>query len=138
MRGIKIEKNIKIKSDSVFVGAIVWTILFLVKGVYKLIFKNYLDWTSFIIVAISFTVLITILRKSKLNLNERYEYERKKYISEKSSSAAYEVNIYIIILLYIASKYWNMMVSYEDILLIILGSLLIVKLITYIILQNKY
>lgn len=132
------EKNIKRKSDSVFVGAIVWTILFLVKGVYKLIFKNYLDWTSFIIAAISFIVLITILRKSKLNLNERYEDERKKYISEKSSSAAYEVNIYIIILLYIASKYWNIMISAGDILLIILGSLLIVKFINYIILQNKY
>jgi uncharacterized membrane protein len=138
MRRIKMEKNIKRKSDSVFVGAIVWTILFLVKGVYKLIYINYLDWTSFIIAAISFTVLIAILRKSKLNLNERYEDERKKYISEKSSSVACEVNIFIIILLYIASKFWNVIVNVEDMLLIILGSLLIVKFITYIILQKKY
>ncbi len=132
------EKSNQKKSDSIFVGAIVWTILFLGMGFYKLIFKDSLDWLAFLLGAASLIFLIYLLKTTKSKLNERYEDERKKYISEKSSSIGYEINFLIIVILSVFVRSGKIVISSADILLVILCSALIIKFIAYMILKHKY
>ena len=132
------ENNNQKKSDSILVGAIVWTILFLSIGFFKLIFTKNLDLLAFLLGTVSLIFLIYLLKKTKLNKNERYEDERKHYLSEKSSSISYEVIFLVIVVLSALVRSGRLVIGAADVLLVILCSALIIKLIAYLFCRYKY
>ncbi|QAA32097.1 DUF2178 domain-containing protein [Clostridium manihotivorum] len=125
------EDNNQKKSDSILVGAIVWTILFLSIGFFKLIFTKEIDLLAFLLGSCSLIFLIYLLKKTKSNQNERYEDERKHYLSEKSSSISYEVIFLVIVVLSALVRSGKLVIGAADVLLIILCSALIIKFIAY-------
>lgn len=132
------KSNNQKKTDSILVGAIVWAILFLGMGLYKLIIKKNFDVLDFSLGGLSLVFLIYLLKKTKANLNERHEDERKKYISEKSSSISYEVHFLVITVLSFLVLKGKIIISSSSTILIVLGSALIIKSISYLICRYKY
>ena len=85
-----------------------------------------------------FRLVIYLLKKTKFNLNERYEDERKVFISEKSSSTSYNILfIAIVILKYLISSNRIIITTNHALNLIVMSALLI-KLSTYLIYKYKY
>jgi uncharacterized membrane protein len=132
------ENNNQKKSDSILVGAIVCTILFLSMGFFKLIFTRNLDLLAFLLGSASLIFLIYLLKKTKSNKNERYEDERKHYLSEKSSSISYEVIFLVIVVLSALVRSGKLVIGAADVLLVILCSALIIKFIAYLFCRYKY
>ncbi|MBU3093195.1 hypothetical protein KPL35_14055 [Clostridium sp. CF011] len=82
-------KNQK-QGDSIIIGAGVWSVLFIGMGIFDLVTKKNGYWSGFLLGGLSFIYLIYLLWKTKGNTNERYEDERKKFVSDKSKSMSFD------------------------------------------------
>ena len=80
------EKKKPKQSDSKIVGAIVWSFSGILLGIFAVITKKDNAFVGFVLAGIALIYLIYLLRKTKNNTNERYEDERKKFVSDKSKS----------------------------------------------------
>lgn len=70
-------KNSK-EPDSIFLGSIMFTLIFSGFGIFDLLTKRNGYWVCFIIAIVSFLLFTYLLKKSKNNTSERFSDERKK------------------------------------------------------------
>jgi steroid 5-alpha reductase family enzyme len=128
------------KTDSKFIGAGVWSILFTIMGIVGLMTnKNVYGYLIyFAIGGLSLIYLLYLLNKTKQNKNERYEDERKKYISEKSSSMSFRILFAIIVIFqFIIGR--NYIVIDSSLLLAIITCIaLLINFGTYLFCKYKY
>ncbi|MBZ9689887.1 DUF2178 domain-containing protein [Clostridium estertheticum] len=128
----------KKKTDSIIIGAGIFAIYFIGEGIFGFITKKNGYWVPLVIGILSFLYLIYLLKRTKSNLNERYEDERKKFISEKSSSVSYSI-LFAVILIYSELINANkIIINTYDSLMIIMGIALIIKPIAFLICKYKY
>lgn len=126
------------RSDPLLAFAIISSVYSLGTCIFRLVIHNNFDWSYFVISVLSFVLLIYLLKKTKFNLNERYEDERKVFISEKSSSTSYNILfIAIVIFKYLISSNRIIITTNHALNLIVMSALLI-KLSTYLIYKYKY
>lgn len=132
--------QMKKKTDSKFIGAGVWSILFFVMGISSLVTnKNgYGYWIWFTVSGLSLVLLLYLLNKTKNNRYERYEDERKKLISEKSSSMSFNILFAVIVVLQIIFEWKNIIVDSSFLLVSIMGIALLINFVTYLICRYKY
>jgi uncharacterized membrane protein len=128
------------KADSKFIGAGVWSILFTTMGFVGLLTnKNgYGYLISFAVGGCSLGYLLYLLNKTKENKNERYEDERKKFISEKSSSMSFRILFAAIVILQFIIERNNIAVESSFLLLIIAGIAMLINFGTYLFCRYKY
>lgn len=128
----------KRKFDSKFIGAGVFAIFFTGIGIFDFITENNSYFITLGIGILSFLYLIYLLKRTRGNLNERYEDERKKFISEKSSSFSYSVLISVILVLIFLVSNGKIAISSSTALCIVLISALIIQPVAYLICKYKY
>ncbi|HUS90020.1 MAG TPA: DUF2178 domain-containing protein [Desulfosporosinus sp.] len=123
------------KTDSIFIGAGVWSILFFVMGISSLVTnKNgYGYWICFAVGGLSLVFLLYLLNKTKNNRNERYEDERKKLIREKSSNMSFSILFGVIVILQFIIERNYIVVESSFLLVIIMAIALLIKFGTYLI-----
>ncbi|MCB2299537.1 DUF2178 domain-containing protein [Clostridium tagluense] len=126
------------KTDSIIIGAGVFAMLFIGKGIFAFVTKKNGYWVLLVIGILSLLYLIYLLKRTKGNLNERYEDERKKLISEKSSSISYSILFAVTLIFSQLINANKIIVTTYDALMIILGIALIIKPIAYLIYKYKY
>jgi len=124
--------------DSIIIGAGVWTILFVGIGIFKIATKNNDYWFEFIVGGLSFIYLIYALIKTKNNHNERYEDERKKFVSEKSKSMSFDILFLILAIFQILISYGKIRINSYPVISIVISGALIIRLVSYFICKAKY
>ncbi|MBU3175265.1 DUF2178 domain-containing protein [Clostridium estertheticum] len=132
------EKKKTKQSDSIIVGAIVWSFFGIGIGIFDIITKNDDAFIWFVFGGLSLIYLIYRLRKTKNNTNERYEDERKKFISEKSKNMSFDILFGSIVIFKILISSGKIKMDSYDVISIILGGALIIQFISYLVCKSKY
>jgi len=128
----------KQRLSTIIMGAGVWSILFIGIGIFKIATKNNDYWVEFLLGGLSFIYLIYVLRKTKNNTNERYEDERKKFVSEKSKVMSFDILFVSIFIFKILISTGKIKMDSNSVLSIIIGGGLIIQLISYLVCKSKY
>lgn len=128
----------KKKTDSIIIGAGVWAILFMGIGFFDFVTQKKGYLIMFGIAILSLLYFIYLLKKTKDNLAERYEDERKILISEKSSSISYNILFAVICIFEFLIKGKIIGLTTDLALLIIMASAIIIKVVSYLICKYKY
>jgi len=128
----------KQRLSTIIMGAGVWSILFIGIGISKIATKNNDYWVEFLLGGLSFIYLIYVLRKTKNNTNERYEDERKKFVSEKSKVMSFDILFVSIFIFKILISTGKIKMDSNSVLSIIIGGGLIIQLISYLVCKSKY
>ncbi|MCG8501544.1 MAG: DUF2178 domain-containing protein [Firmicutes bacterium] len=128
------------KTNSHLIGAVVFAVLFLIVGAVELVIKKhvYASMISLGVSLVSLVYCIHLFKYIKDNPNEKYDDERKQFISEKSSSMSFNIFISVIIILKILVKKNIIMMQSDLLLTIILALGLIINSINYLICKSKY
>lgn len=126
------------KSDSLWAYALIGTVYALGMWIFGLVINKNFDWIYFVIGVLSLILLIYLLKKTKFNLNERYEDERKTFISEKSSSSSYNILFGAIVLFEYLISSNRIVMTTDHALNLIIMSVLFIKFSTYLIYKYKY
>ncbi|MBW9153852.1 hypothetical protein [Clostridium estertheticum] len=128
--------------NSIIMGSTFWGIYWVGAGIFGVVTKRNGFGIGFFIDlfigALGFIVLIYQLKKTKDNHNERYEDERKTFISEKSLSTSFTM-LYILILLFqflIRTGRINM--NTDSVLSTLIIGGLIIQFISYLFYKFKY
>lgn len=132
------EKKIEKKTDSKFIGAGMFALLFTISGIVALMTKKNGYWVDFGLGGLSLVYLLYLLNKTKQNKNERYEDERKKFISERSSSMSFTILFAVIIISRIIIERNNIVVESSFLLSTIGVIALLIKFGTHIFCRYKY
>ena len=126
------------KADSKFIGAGVWSILFTIMGIVELLANKNGYLVCFGIGGLSLVYLLYLLNETKQKTYERYEDERKKFLSEKSSSMSFRILFAVIVILQFIITRNNIAVESSSLLLIIMGIALLVNFGTYLFCRYRY
>lgn len=132
------EKKIEKKTDAKFIGAGMFALLFTISGIVALMTKKNGYWVDFGLGGLSLGYLFYLINKTKENKNERYEDERKKFISERSSSISFTILFAVIVISRIIIERNNIAVEPSFLLLIIAGIAMLIKFGTYLFCRYKY
>ncbi|MBX4261565.1 DUF2178 domain-containing protein [Clostridium estertheticum] len=126
------------KPDSGIMGAGVFGVFFIGMGIKDLVAKQNGFWIDFLIGALGFIFLIYKLKKTKNNHNERYEDERKKFVSEKSKSMSFDILFLILAISQILISYGKIEINSYPVISIIIIFALIIQLTSYLVCKSKY
>ena len=126
------------KTDSGIIGAGVFGVLFIGMAIKDLVAKQNGVWIDFLIGALAFIFLIYKLRKTKDNTNERYEDERKKFVSEKSKSISFDVMFVFMLIFETLIKIGKIKMNSYSVIIVIMCGALIIQLISYLVCKSKY
>ena len=132
------EKKMEKKTDSKFIGAGVFAILFTIHGIVALVTKTNDYWVGFGLGGLSLVYLFYLLNKTKDNKNERYDDERKEFISEKSSNMSFNILLGVIVLLRFIIERNYIVVESSILIDIIFGIVMLIKFGTYLFCKYKY
>ena len=124
--------------DSIIIGAGVWSILFIGIGIFNIVTKKNDYWVEFLLSAISFIYFIYLLRKTKINTNERYQDERKKFVGDKTKVMSFELLFVSLFIFKILISTGTIKMDSNSLLSIILGISLIIQFISYFVCKYKY
>ncbi|MGK0468461.1 hypothetical protein [Clostridium sp.] len=124
--------------DSKFGRAIVWSFSSILLGIFAVITKKDNAFVLFILGGLCLIYLIYILRKTKNNTNERYEDERKKFVSDKSKSMSFDWIFAFMVIFEILIKTEKIKMDSYDVIMVVIGSALIIKFISYLVCKSKY
>ena len=128
----------KKKTDSIIIGAGVWAILFIGIGIFDFVTQKNGYLIMFGIGILSLLYFIYLLKKTKYNLAEIYEDERKILISEKSSSISYNILFAGICIFEFLINGKIIGITTDLALIIIMASAIIIKAVAYLICKYKY
>ena len=131
------KENMK-KTDSGILGAGVFGVLFIVLGIKDLFAKQNGFWIDFLISGLGSIFLIYKLKKTKNNHNERYEDERKKFVSEKSKSIGFDVLFWFMLIFGFLIETEKIKMDSYSVIIVILGGALIIQFISYLVCKSKY
>ena len=126
------------RTDSTLIGSGVFGIFFVGMGITDLVAKQNGFWIELLIGALGFVFLIYKLKKTKNNHNERYEDERKKFVSEKSKSIGFDILFGFMVIFQILIGSGKIKMTSNSAITIILGGALIIQLISYLVCRAKY
>lgn len=132
------EKKKPKEIDSKIVGPTVWSILFIGIGIFDMVIKKNVNWLAFLLGGLSLVFLIYLLRKTKNNTNERYEDERKKFVSDQSKSMSFDRLFAFMLIFEILIKTEKIKMDSYDVIMVIMGSALIIQFISYLVCKSKY
>jgi len=127
-------------ADSRFFSSIVGTVFCWVLAIFGLITKkeNSFVFSAFIVGVLSFAYFIYLLNKTKDDVNERYDDERKNFVSEKSRSKSFDILFAVTVIFEILVQSGKVKISADSALIIIIGSALIIQFISYLFYKSKY
>jgi len=129
----------KIKCPNSIIGvATLWGIMWVSFGIFGIVTKQNGFWIDLLIGALGFIVLIYQLKKTKNNHNERYEDERKSFISEKSLSTSFTILYSFIIIFEFFISRGKIKMSSDSVLSTLMISGLIIQFISYLFYKFKY
>ena len=132
--GIRMEK----KTDSKFIGAGVIAILFSIIGIVDLMTNKNGYWVWFGVGGLSLAYLLYLLNITKGNRNERFEDERKEFISEKSSNMSFNILFVVIAIMQFITERNNIVIKSSLLLSFIIVVAIIIKLGTYLFCKYRY
>ncbi|MBX4262851.1 DUF2178 domain-containing protein (plasmid) [Clostridium estertheticum] len=126
------------QSDSIIVGTIIWSLMGIGMGVFHIITKREGALAWFILGVPALICLIYLLRKTKNNTNERYEDERKKFVSDKSKSMSFDKLFIFMVIFEILIQTGKIKMDSYDVIMVVIGSALIIQFISYLVCKSKY
>ncbi len=126
------------KTDSKFIGAGVFAIFFTIMGIVSLVTKKNGYWFSFGVSGLSLAYLLYLLNNTKENKSERYDDERKEFISVKSSSVSFSILLAVMLILKFVIEQKNIVVESTSLLSILIGIAVVINLITHIFYKYKF
>jgi len=132
------ENKIEKRTDSKFIGAGVLAILFTIHGIVELVNKTNAYWVGFGLSGLSLVYLFYLLNKTKDNKNERYDDERKEFISEKSSNMSFNILLGVIVLLNFMIQSNYIVVESSLLIRIMFWIVIPIKFGSYLICKYKY
>ena len=132
------ENKIERKTDSKFIGAGVGAIYFTISGIVALVTKENGYWLDFGLGGLSLIYLLYLLNITKENKNERYDDERKEFISEKSTNMSFHILLGVILILKFIFERYVIVVESSILLLNIFMIALLIKFGSYLFCKNKY
>jgi TRAP-type uncharacterized transport system fused permease subunit len=124
--------------DSKIVVAIVLSFCFILVGILSVINKKDNAFVVFLLGGIPLIYLIYLLRKTKDNKNERYVDERKKFVIVKSKSISFDILFTFMVILGILIRTEKIKMDSYDVIMVVIGSALIIKFISYLACKYKY
>ena len=124
-------------ADSRFLGSIIFTVTSLVVGIFDLITKKD-SFAPFTIGVLSFVYFIYLLQKTKDEVNERYDDERKNFISEKSKSKSFDIIFAVLVIFEILVLSGKVIISARSEIIFLSSSALIIQFISYLFYKSKY
>ena len=124
-------------ADSRFLGSIIFTVTSLVVGTFDLITKKD-SFAPFAIGVLSFVYFIYLLQKTKDEVNERYDDERKNFISEKSKSKSFDIIFAVLVIFEILVLSGKVIISARSEIIFLSSSALIIQFISYLFCKSKY
>jgi hypothetical protein len=107
-------------------------------GILGVINKKDNTLVVFLLGGIPLIYLIYLLRKTKDNTNERYVDERKKFVIVKSKSISLDILLPFVIISGILIRAEKIKIDSYDVIVVVVGSVLVIKLITYLACKYKY
>lgn len=132
------EKKKPREPDSILGGTVTCSILFIGIGIFDMVTKRENAFVAFVLGGLCLIFLIYILRKTKNNTNERYEDERKKFVSDKSKSMSFDRLFAFMVIFEILIRTGKIKMDSYDVIMVIIGSGLIIEFISYLVCKSKY
>lgn len=126
------------KFDSIIIGAVVFAILFIGLGIWGFVTKKNGYFIPIGIGIVSLLYLIYLLKQTKDSKNERYEDERKNFLSEKSKSKSFDILFWVIVIFEFLTSTGKIVVNSNTALLIVMSCALAIQFISYLVHKFKY
>jgi len=124
--------------DSKILVAIILSSCFILAGILGVITQKDNAFVYILLGGIPLIYLIYLLRKTKNNTNERYVDERKTFIIIKSKSISFDTLFCFMVIFGILIRTEKIKMDSYDVIMVVIGSSLIIKFISYLACIYKY
>lgn len=129
-------KNEK-KDDSIIIGAGVFAILFIVIGIFKFVVNDN-GYLFILLGSVSFLYFIYLLKNTNGKFKEIYEDGRHEFISEKASSLSFKILLPVVLVFQFLTNVKEIVITTDITFVIIISSIIIIKVISYLFCEYKY
>lgn len=132
------EKKKPKEIDSKILVAIILSSCFILAGILGVIIQKDNAFVYILLGGIPLIYLIYLLMKTKNNTNERYVDERKKFVIVKSKSISFDILFSFMVIFGFLIRAEIIKMDSYDVIMVVIGSALIIKFISYLACKYKY